>query len=331
MKLLTRSLALLIAVSFFVGCAFENSDIDPNRKRDLNNREKLLRAFQSIQGVYEGELTTPSRIEAIRLVLSFTEVVAGKTQDGEIRYQPELRAKFSRLSRDLFDSYLTASYIEELSDLTLTTQENGGEYFYIRGKIQNDSYSAPALNRDGSVVGHLTLKLVTRDVLAPVDGQYNETYDRIKARLERITGEYVLHMKPVSRNHESFRVTMLVRLEDAQINGMILPTLAAYSRREDGFSEIARHGINYDGGRIPEKLTFIPATGAKGYSNWTMTAYFENGEFKGTAAYPVYSADVVAKRVSAPDSGRPADPKPEEPKPAPKPSPKPPKKPGKGR
>lgn len=305
------------------GCAFDKSDTDPNRKRDLVNREKLVRAYEGLQGVYEGTLVTPIRTEMVRLTLSYTEVEVGKNQDGEIRYQPELRARFSRLTLDLFDIYMTASYIPETADLTLTTDNDGGESVYIRGYVINGHFSAPVKNRDGSYVGQVELDLVSKEVVAPPDGTANDVYDRIKARLVPISGQYSMTVTPYDRRYEAFKVDLLIRIEDKIVEGQRIPALSSYSRREDGFSTAGKHSIAYNGTRRPEELTFEPASTNAGYSAWSSKAIFENGKISGEIYYPTFQGTFIAERSRGNDPTRPT--------PTPSPTPNPPPKPKKPR
>lgn len=293
-----RNFILAITLLALSACAFDQSETDPNRKRDLNNREKLVRAYEGIQGVYEGEFTTPSRIENVRLTISYTEVEVGKTQDGEIRYQPELRAKLSRLDRDILDTYLTASMITETSDLTLTTQEGGGDKFYIRGFIRDGAFQAPVRNGEGSQIGTFNLRLITREVVAPPEGAGNETYDRIKAILLPVQGTYKGVVKRMDgKKDTSFIVEMNMRIEDKVVNGTILPVLVCYNRREDGLSLAARHSVTYNSDRNPIELTFEAPPGATGFTAWSMKAIFQNGKITGDMVYPTFVAPFVATKV----------------------------------
>lgn len=283
-------------------CAFDQSNNDPNRKRDLNNREKLVRAYESIQGVYEGEFDTPSRLEMVRLTISYTEVAVGKNENGEIRYQPELRARLSRLDRDILDTYFTATMITETSDLTLTTQQGGGEMMYIRGIISGGGFRAPVKNIDGSQIGTLNLRFVSKEVVAPPEGPGNETYDRIKAILLPIQGTYKATVKRMEgKKDNSFVVDMQMRIEDMVVNGQVLPVLVCYNRREDGLSLAARHTVIYNGNRNPIELTFSPPPNGVGYTGWSMKAVFENNQIKGDIVYPTFVAPLVAKKVPAAD------------------------------
>ncbi|MBX3019567.1 MAG: hypothetical protein KF767_16890 [Bdellovibrionaceae bacterium] len=296
----------VISVGFIAlsltACAFDQSDTDPNRKRDLNNREKLVRAYESIQGVYEGTFDTPARIENVRLTISYTEVAVGKTQDGEIRYQPELRARFARLDRDIVDTYFTATMITETSDLTLTTQQGGGESMYIRGIVQDGIFRAPVKNGEGSQIGMLNVRLVSKEVIAPPEGRGNETYDRIKAILLPIQGSYKAVVKRMDgKKDASFTVDMQMRIEDTSVNGQILPVLVCYNRREDGLSLAARHTVIYNGDRTPIELTFTPPPNGAGYTGWSMKATFENNMIKGDIVYPTFVAPLEARKVPAPD------------------------------
>lgn len=290
-----RGIILLLLSLTLAACAFDQSETDPNRKRDLENREKLLRAFDSIQGVYEGEFETLTRTEMIRMTISYTEVEVGKTQDGEIRYQPELRARLSRLDRDVFDIYMNASLISETSDLTLTTANGGGDTLYIRGIIKNEMFSAPVRNRDGSEIGTVNLQLISRDVIAPPDGNGNETYDRIKSILQRVQGKYTGTVnRREGKKLTPFDIEIVIRIEDRKVNSQILPFLVAYSQRDDGFSKPAKHEITYNGDRDPIELIFDPQANAVGYSAWSLKATFVNRQIKGTIVYPNFTAEFVA-------------------------------------
>lgn len=298
-----KKFIIAVALLTLSACAFDQSQTDPNRKRDLNNREKLLRAFEGIQGVYEGEFTSALRVESIRLTMSYTEVEVGKTQDGEIRYQPELRAKLSRLDRDIFDTYLTASMITETSDLTLTTQAGGGEKLYIRGFIRDGVFAAPVRSGEGSQIGTLNLRLVSREVIAPPEGAGNETYDRIKAILLPLLGTYKGVVKPMDgKKNAPFVIDMNLRIEDRVLNGNIVPVLVCYSRREDGFSVAARHFVLYNGDRSPVELTFEAAAGAVGYSAWNLKATLQNRKITGDIVYPTFVAPFIATKVPARDN-----------------------------
>lgn len=301
LRQIPRLIAMTLALSL-AACAFDQSDTDPNRKRDLNNREKLVRAYENIQGVYEGEFTTASRIENVRLTISYTEVEVGKTQDGEIRYQPELRARLSRLDRDILDTYFTASMITETSDLTLTTQQGGGEAMYIRGVIANGVFQAPVRNGEGSQIGTLNVRLVSKEVIAPPEGRGNETYDRIKAILLPVQGTYKATVKRMDgREKKYFVVDLNIRIEDRNVNGTIVPVLVSYSRREDGLSTSVRHSIIYNGDRSPIELTFEPPATAVGYSAWSLKAIFQNNVITGDVVYPTFVAPFEARKVPAAD------------------------------
>lgn len=303
-SLFARAVQILVLLCL-AGCAFDKSETDPNRKRDLNNRQKLLTAYQAIQGVYEGTYVTLARTELVRLTLSYTEVVVGKTQDGEVRYQPELRARFSRLERNVFDTYLTASLVPETSDLTLTTTTDT-DALYVRGIISGGTFNAPVKNREGGELGQLSLKLVNREVVVPPEGQDNEVYDRIKAILAPIQGEYIgVVRRTTDGKPDHFNLTMLIRLEDRVVNGIIVPVLACYSRREDGVSTSAKHSIIYNGNRNPVELTFEPAPMAVGYGAWSLKSTYEFGVIKGEIVYQTFVADFEARRKPAKDEGKP--------------------------
>lgn len=301
-RTLIRASATAFVALSLAACAFDQSETDPNRKRDLNNREKLVRAYESIQGVYEGTFTTTARVEMVRLTISYTEVEVGKTQEGEIRYQPELRARLSRLDRDILDTFFTASMITETSDLTLTTQQGGGEAMYIRGFVRDGVFQAPVRNGEGSQIGALNVRLITKDVIAPPEGRGNETYDRIKAILLPVQGSYRGVVKRMDgKKNASFVVELQMRIEDRNVNGTVVPVLVAHSRREDGLSLAARHAVTYNGDRTPIELTFEPAANATGYSAWSLKATFQNNTIAGDIVYPTFTAPFEAKKIPAAD------------------------------
>lgn len=293
---------IAVAMVGFFGCAFNQSETDPNRKRDMETREKLRDSYQDISGVYEGEYVQPARTELVRLTLSFRETPAGRDADGNLKYQPELTARFTRLERNLFDSVMTAGFVPETADLTLTTNSGGGEYFYIRGTLSNGEYAAPVKDSQGRLLGYINLKYTNKEVKAPDQGEANETYDRLRRPLEPFTGKWMGHLVRHVQGWEDMDFEFLVRVEDftAQ-DGTIYPRLVSYSRPTNGFSTVGKHLIDYNTDRTPHEFTFNPVQGAKGYGDWQMKGLVINNEIRGQASFPTFEGSFVIRKLINPE------------------------------
>lgn len=297
---------------FTVSCAFNETPSDPNRRRNLQDRQKLIDAYSAIQGVYEGVYEIAGgATEKAELIVSYREQVVGKNQDGENIYQPLLRAKFSRPDSTLDDTRMEAAYIPETGDLTMTTQavsSNGGgavydgEYYYIRGYLGSDgNLTAPVKSASGSLMGTLRISKKSSEVVAPPNGEDLEEYEEFKARLQKFVGQYRGRVTPPrgGRNSEPFDLDIELRIVD-DFDGArkLRPTLVSFSRRSDGFSRSGRHKVTYINDRQKDELIFVPAENATGYEAFSLSSIWTGKSFKGLISFPTFSGDFEAKRVT---------------------------------
>jgi hypothetical protein len=319
----TKTKFLATALFLFSGCAFNDKGADSNRQRNLEDREKLVREFSAIQGIYEGDYETTRRNSAnqvitekkVQILLAYRETATGRNRDGEIVYLPILTGKFLRPEAEDFDVSLDASYIPETGDLTLTTKAEKAPpekddknialsiasgfqqtQYYIRGTINSNRFEAPVRGNDGVLLGRLRLQRTTSEVNGPRSGEEIDDYDRAKARIIRFQGKYLGRIAKSSTIGE-FKIKMEIRVVDELVSGRLVPKLQMFSLREDGFSKTARHSISYLNERGFDELIFSPAKDAVGFSYFTLNGRWESGKIRGVINYPTFSSDFSAEPV----------------------------------
>lgn len=297
-----RVLSALFLSLLLVGCSFSESNSDPTRRRNLEDRQKLIDAYSAIQGVYEGTFEPSTGVEQVRLTISYREEVVGKNDDGENIYLPVLTGRFTRLNTSFFDTKLDASYIPETGDITLTTQKAEGgtvrsDYYYVRGFIRDGVFESVVKSASGAVIGPINVRKVSSEVRSP-SGDELEEYERYKARVSKFIGRY---KAVVTRDPKMiFEIDIDIQvIEDFDGNRGLRPILISNSRRTDGFSRAGRHTISYLTDRGVEELIFTPRAGATGYEAYSLSAVWNDKEksFKGTAVFPTFSAEFAAKPV----------------------------------
>lgn len=205
-----------------VACSFD-SNRNENRA-DSEKRQENVESLSSITGVYEGTIRSPdqSEINAI-LSLTYREKVIGRDTDGQPIYRPVVSAKLIRPDLLVSNSTLEGRYIPENRDLTLSTETDGGEYFYLRGNINNNLYSGEIKTVSGTY-GYFQLKFKTSSVPSGASDDYAQI-ERIRNRLRPLEGYYSVKITPEDRldgkpYEQPYTSTITLRIENASYKGV---------------------------------------------------------------------------------------------------------------
>lgn len=300
-------LPLVLAPLVLSSCAFSEGQggmSDPNRRRQIEDRQKLVDSYSALQGVYEGTYTrTNGAVEPVKFTFSYREQVAGTNQDGELIYRPILLVKYERISTTEEDNRMQGSFIPETGDLTLTTRTVGqdnvcdGECLYMKGTWLNGGYSSAVRSISGIVLGTINIQRVTTQVDGPSDGDVWDDYEEEKERVQKFVGKYIGKAKSNIRGEPDMEIEIILSVVDGPKSEG--PKLISTSYRTDGFSRAATHNVIYNYRNGADQIIFQPTQGAMGFDAYTMTAFWENGEIKGDLRLPKNAARrFEAKRVN---------------------------------
>lgn len=277
---------------------------DPNRRRQIEDRQKLVDSYSALQGVYEGTYTrTNGMVEPVKFTFSYREQVAGTNQDGELIYRPVLLVKYERVSTTEEDNRMQGSFIPETGDLTLTTRVLGennicdGDCLYMKGTWSNGSYSSPVRSLSGVVLGTINITRVSTQVDGPSDGEIWDDYEEKKERVQKFVGKYIGKAKANVRGESDIEIEIVLSVIDGTT--ATGPMLVSTSYRTDGFSRAATHNVIYNYRNGADQIIFQPSAGAVGFDAYTMTAYWDKGEITGELRLPKNAGRrFEAKRVN---------------------------------
>lgn len=288
----TKYLALLMLPLMMASCAFNESENDPNRRRQIEDRQKLVDSYSSLQGVYEGTFTRMSgETEPVKFTFSYREQVSGTNQDGELIYRPFLLVKYERTSTTEDDNRLQGSFIPETGDLTLSTQTlgqdnicDGDDCLYMRGRWSNGNYNTLVKSRSGIELGSISVTRTTTQVNGPSDGELWDEYEEKKERIQKFVGKYIGKAKANIRGEKDMEIEMILSVVDGPRSEG--PKLQSTSYRTDGFSRAASHTVTYNYRNGADQIVFKEAEGAIGFDAYTMTATWKKGRITGDILFP---------------------------------------------
>lgn len=302
-----RIISAILLPFVFNACAFNDTgnESDPNRRRQLEERQKLVENYLELQGMYEGTYTRPSGSQPVRFMFSYREKVVGSNRDGEPIFQPILLVKMDRYTTTEEDVRFQGSFTRENGDLTLTTQTTtqdavcDGECLYLRGVWQNGHFSGPVRSRGGIELGTINISRVTTKVDEPSNGEVLDEYEELRARLEKFVGHYIGEAIRPNRKDLEVKIDFTLSIIDGPRNSNPkYPRLVSNSFWTSGSSTVGTHSVTYINDRGQEELIFAPVEGSSGFNLWSMTSVWKNNKIEGSIRIPKNGQRVFkAKRI----------------------------------
>lgn len=172
-------------------CAF-NKDTSDDNIREVAERQRQLNTYNTVVGLYNGKLTTPTSQQDVELRLFTLENEAGKNANGDERYSIVLRGNYKKLNPVSPGYNFKARYIPETAELILTNDNlnlTADDIHTINAKVSGQSIVGEVKSISG-VIGILQLTLAANEHQNPGNNQENEYYERLRKQYEAIAGTY---------------------------------------------------------------------------------------------------------------------------------------------
>jgi hypothetical protein len=287
LKLMIATTMLLI----FASCSFPDQGVMSDIQKDLTDRNKIVEAFAAIEGVYEGEIFSPSqnRSEPARLILTYREVPVGTDNDGQIRYRPRLFARFNRPNVLKLDNKLEGVFEPVTGDLTLSSLPTEQEAFYIRTRLESNRIKG-TLRLGAQIYGILDVVRVSREL--PDDTTEDENQrQRIRNKLLNLAGDYEAQVTDIevlvpNISIDPFRPeTFSIRISETQGK---LPQLVLHYRKSDAFL-VVQAQVEYRPDLQPEEISFkVPRGTGPGQETFDFFGIWDKGVIEGRIVYPTF-------------------------------------------
>lgn len=220
----------------FLNAHFVSANVDSPPEGELSEeRERLIKMYRQIVGVYQGEIKNESiGSEPLKseIFLEFFEKQIGTKPNGEPIYLPRVKGTYRRLD-DVHDLPLTVSYDAQSEEVVMVH-----ETLSLRGTIRNDQLQAEIM-QDGGYLGVLTAKKISDRRPSPKDGEVGEERRRLIEIYKQIEGLFKGWLVTPGLGTEKFPVVLSVYLFEEDRGGnnggspVTFPILKALYRRPD--------------------------------------------------------------------------------------------------
>lgn len=157
-----KTFLLLLVCMIVFGCTV---DLEDSRSLEVKDRAFLVQSFARVEGLYRGELVgNDGEMNTIELGIFTSEVQDGFNSNGELKFKPQLRARYLNLEElDLNgEILLDGTFFNETGEVIFSNPP----HLSINGRFLADQIEARVTNSQG-ILGNVVLKRVARLARAP--------------------------------------------------------------------------------------------------------------------------------------------------------------------
>lgn len=280
---------------FFVACSLPERGALNDVQRDLDERNKLVGAYEGVQGVYEGviELSGLGRTTPARLVLTYREVPVGTDNDGQIRYRPRLLGRLDQPEELILNERLEGVFEPVTGDITLSSLQgqqakDSADAYYFRTTLSGDRIVGD-LRLGAQIYGRLNVTRTSVNLPDETD-EFERLRQIVRNKLQVLEGDYEALITPTRYLVPGIGLgpfiasTFQIRIRET---GREMPKLILYYKGPEKFM-VVQSVIEYTPGTQPEEISFSVPRGQGLQESFEFFGTFEQGVIEGEIVYPTF-------------------------------------------
>lgn len=287
---------LICCFGLLFSCSFPERAPFAQVQKDLEERNKIIEAHKSIEGVYEGNISMSKtgRQMPVKLTLTYFESIINQDKDGQYQYRARLYAVLSRPEILSYDVKLEGVYEPVTGDITLSSVEGEKEKLYFRTRVINESILA-TLKVGAQNYGVLDVRLTQKELPQDID-ENAEQRNRIRKKLQILAGEYQAKVTPTKILTPGVKLgpftaqTFSLRVAETSDR---LPQLVLYWRKSSQFL-VVQTPVSYKPYLDQEEISWAFPRGGGLQETFEFFGFLKDGVIQGEVVYPTFIGQLRA-------------------------------------